>query len=116
MAINQSILHTLLVGLVALVGGCSNMLLDSDEFIVHARTMDLGSWDSFEWITVPPTNDGELGFMGIYPKRGKESATFGVKHGIAAGMNLNGLSCDFQTLLDSSFPRKNDGAVEWILL
>lgn len=90
--------------LAPLVGGCSNVLLDSEAFTVHARTMDLGSWDSFEWVSVPPEVDGDFGFLGIYPKRGKEDSIFGVTHGIAAGMNMEGLSCDFQTLLDSSFP------------
>jgi penicillin V acylase-like amidase (Ntn superfamily) len=87
---------------------CSNVAMPQNEFaVVHARTMDLGSWEDFELISYPPSIDS-LGYIGVYPTS-RHFDEIGIRHGIAAGMNTDGLSCDMQTLLKTSYPPKPDG-------
>jgi len=81
-------------------------MLESSEFgVVHARTMDLGSWEDFELISKPPEDSDNLGYVGIYPKA-RHTDKIGIERGVAAGMNTAGLSCDMQTLINSKYPPK----------
>lgn len=89
----------------AVTSGCSNVAMPKNDLaVVHARTMDLGSWTDFEFITYPPT-ESTLGYLGVYPTS-RHFDSIGIRHGIAAGMNTEGLSCDMQTLLKTSYPPK----------
>ncbi|GMI10016.1 hypothetical protein TrVE_jg4384 [Triparma verrucosa] len=83
---------------------CSNVLLPPSEHgVVHARTMDLGSWSDFELIAHPPASTEEFGYLGVYPTASRFHE-IGVQMGVAAGMNTQGLSCDMQTLLKTTYP------------
>jgi penicillin V acylase-like amidase (Ntn superfamily) len=89
----------------AVTSGCSNVAMPKNDLaVVHARTMDLGSWTDFEFITYPPT-ESTLGYLGVFPTS-RHFDSIGIRHGIAAGMNTEGLSCDMQTLLKTSYPPK----------
>ena len=92
---------------------CSNFLLESgaDEYVVSARTMDLGPGLSFGVATVPAGSKilgaGEedvaiLGFVGFVPVE----AGIVLEHLVTAGMNTAGVSCDQQTLLGTVYPNK----------
>ena len=99
-----SINLAVLLGLLTSVAGCSNVLLPSNDLdlVVHGRTMDLGSWTSFGFVSSPPTSGEDLGYLGVYPKG--RAVDFGIEKGVAAGMNTAGLSCDEQTLIGTMYP------------
>ena len=67
--------------------------------------MDLGSWEDFELVSKPPEDQDSLGYVGIYPVA-RHTDRIGIERGVAAGMNIAGLSCDMQTLTNSEYPPK----------
>ena len=76
--------------------------------------MDLGYWDGFSLVAQPPGSvaplgnssaaypRNRLGFLSVYPSAGGGSK--GLVKSSTAGMNTDGLTCDFQTLLGSKYP------------
>ncbi len=94
---------------------CSNFILSADDHVaVSGRTMDLGYWDGFSLVAQPPGSvaplgnssaaypRNRLGFLSVYPSAGGGSK--GLVKSSTAGMNTDGLTCDFQTLLGSKYP------------
>jgi hypothetical protein len=57
--------------------------------------MDLGSWENFQFVSYPPSSTSEFGYLGVYPIS-RHFEKIGIKHGVAAGMNTEGLTCDMQ--------------------
>ena len=110
----------MLMSWAAATHACSNFLLEGGgDFVVSARTMDLGPGLSFGVATVPagsklsgggtePTRESKalLGFVGFVPVE----AGLVLEHFVTAGMNTAGLSCDQQTLLGSVYPNKTGNA------
>ena len=93
---------------------CSNFLLAADDkAAMSGRTMDLGFWDGFSLVAVPPGSvspvhsnasaTNQYGFLSIYPSVGEDQVR-GLVKSSAAGMNTFGLSCDLQTLLGTKYP------------
>ena len=104
----------------AMTHACSNFLLESggSDFVVSARTMDLGPGLSFGVSTAPAgskigganlgSDSSDYGFVGFVPIE----AGLVLEHFVTAGMNTAGVSCDQQTLLGTVYPNKTGNASE----
>ena len=102
----------------AMTHACSNFLLESggSDFVVSARTMDLGPGLSFGVSTAPAgskigganlgSDSSDYGFVGFVPIE----AGLVLEHFVTAGMNTAGVSCDQQTLLGTVYPNKTGNA------
>uniref|UniRef100_A0A7S3NMN0 Choloylglycine hydrolase/NAAA C-terminal domain-containing protein n=1 Tax=Aureoumbra lagunensis TaxID=44058 RepID=A0A7S3NMN0_9STRA len=82
------------------VAGCSNFIMENDPYMISVRTMDLG-FGAFDFMVVKKGKTGNL--------YGYVSTVFGLpkiplKRFVAGGLSEAGLTCDQQTLLNSSYP------------
>ena len=99
-------LHLMLTTLTQ-ISSCSNFIMDND-FVISARTMDLGVGLSFGIGTTPVSSQlGTLafptarhGFVGFVPIE----VGIVLEHLVTAGLNSVGVSCDQQTLLHTVYP------------
>jgi len=92
-----------------------------DKFGLSVRTEDTSGKDGtssqgedfdISLVTSPATSEGKLGFVALVAmKFGPSMAPLNASQGIKGGINEAGLSCDKQSLSETSFPSLNQDAV-----